>query len=442
MEKEYIFITENGIRIDLTNGINPYIGTKGAIVTRNNHKFRLLYGIPGTGKYTHSTAVRGDSHILIIIAVMFIAAFAVLTSMIAHADYSITNLFHSFFSFGNIVRLLLFILILIAAFYAVMKYKRTIYRRYVRYSEKLSEECKAVEKAMESADGIKFEILSHYRECLFKEMEMTEPKAVIATLKESFNSAKYQDEIKFYRDKINTLEGEILKRRFQADMADEKTMSKFRSLCECFEILYTGARFWDISTYENPFRGHPWISAYFASGVFDYILSQSYTPTIYTASGQTLVIYPQFVILANSTTDFEVYPLDSIHMESGRVPGHSSYGYLRIPKLNLAFTTSDPYDLEIFVNSFEAYKNGTYDPDSIRQVDSMIEEVALYCILSRKVTRNEIKCHFNIGQGRTERILRHLAALGIVSEENSDGIRDLLIWDVEKVEELISRSRN
>jgi len=435
--KQYERVIEGGVKIDLTNGISPDIGAPLSIITRNRHNFRLRNGIPGTGKHTHSRSVRADSYVLVIFAVLFILAFAVLTLALFIADYNFIQLF----SPDSIYFTILSIVIGTSTVLCINKYKQIIYNRYLGYLDKLSQECSSVEKAMESAEGVKLEILKSYRNCLEIEKEIAEVEAILATLQESFNTSKHKDAINLYSDKIENLNCKLMDARFKIDYLDEVGSYKYRSLCECFEILFTGARFWDISTYENPFSGHKWVPANFMTGIFDYIISESYPPLIKTTSKGFLLIYSECMVLARTSTDFDIYPLSEVHMECGLVPKHPHYGYVKIPKLGLAFTTNDPENMEIFVRSYEAYRNGTYEPGQFRQIDSLTEDVALYCIMTRMITREKIQKHFNIGQGRTRRILKQLSDLGIISEEDRNSQHELIVWDIEKVRALIDNYR-
>ncbi len=423
--------------VDISRGgIFAYLGDKNSIVTRNKVNFKLDNGIPGTGFYTTAKVTVVNPYFIIGTSLLYCLGFSMLSLIAANSDYSLEIFLDNCFSTLNILYILLFLAIITITTFGVYYYKTQLCDRYRKYCSRLDEEIVRVKSAIDSESGIKHDILSSYLNCMNIEKEIAKAEPVLFAL-DNYYSDKYSASKQEYLERVNKLYSSLQDARYKMDDSlSEFEMSNYQHLCESFELVATASRFWDISSLTNPSNLRHWIRITFGTGIFDYIYSNSYPPIMQTSKNEKLYIYSKFILFSRSTIDFDIIPLDSVKFEFDYLPGTTECAIISIPSHGIKFSCSDPDDLKFFVDVFEAYKTHS-DLKNMRKKDSLLEETALYIILKRRVSHEMIRKHFSLGNARTRRILNQLEQMGIVSPEDQDNMRSIVMWDIEKIRGII-----
>lgn len=112
-----------------------------------------------------------------------------------------------------------------------------------------------------------------------------------------------------YKNKISTLEHDM--RSVELDVKDLCTPEQYESylnLVDAFTKVAACRRVWHL----NEDKRERYVQVYFDLGIFDFIRSEKFIPIIRDSRGLTYYLLPTHMIIARSTVDFDLVPLQDL----------------------------------------------------------------------------------------------------------------------------------
>lgn len=158
--------------------------------------------------------------------------------------------------------------------------------------------------SLENTNGIPSDILNSYLNCLQIGKQLEQEEKILNGLK-SKNKEKYKSIIQEKENEIKALQERLESLRYDADKGVENdTRNAYEAMCDAFNKMLGAS-----SVLYNP---GPYNSkAELSHGVFDYIKCTHDVPAIkLTETSEQIFLYPLFSIVANSNSDFNVFPID------------------------------------------------------------------------------------------------------------------------------------
>lgn len=216
-----------------------------------------------------------------------------------------------------------------------------------------------------------------------------------------------------YKSRVAKLGHDVRKIQLHiSQICPEEKYNRFSEVAKAFANAASSHRIWHVLD-EGLREGSRHELVYFDLGIFDFFQTPMMTPLMRTTTGETYYLYPDFVIRARKSTDFDVIPLKDLtfiyreqpyDMVSGMITHHSSkkkkskrrskgthpdydtfgsgllvpehevaledfdkeeekhvkvrvVGELHIPEINLHYYSQDNATMHTFVNVMRDYKN-------------------------------------------------------------------------------------
>ncbi len=167
-----------------------------------------------------------------------------------------------------------------------------------------------------------------------------------------------------YKNKVRQLEHDMMSVVWQVkDHCSAETYAAYREMVDAFSRVAASRRVW----FFDKSKQKSYTQVFFDMGVFDFIHSEGYLPMMRTPRGVTYYLLPDVVIVARSSTDFELVPLKTLTVvcqelaieettESmvGRLGDAASM--IRIPEFDLTYFFYHVRPVVNFVNALEKLK--------------------------------------------------------------------------------------
>jgi len=180
-------------------------------------------------------------------------------------------------------------------------------------------------RASSEAKGIKKQILERYIQCLEISLKISEIESVLAKLRRKIKKSKVKEHIHILEKRLEKLNMDLENSKYLAEEGlNQEKLKSYENLCKTFEKMMESNKMWEetssasVLTAKSPMvRTVDRKAIKMNVGVFDYIKSDYDIPMIIFNSGLNLYLYPNFIITAESTTEFEIYSWDQIMCEDG-----------------------------------------------------------------------------------------------------------------------------
>lgn len=277
----------------------------------------------------------------------------------------------------------------------------------------------ASEALRQAGDGVKNLILEGYVNTLpyAKEAELGE--RIIRGIKDRSHRHKhhlnsYQTGVlTSYKSRVAKLGHDVRKIQLHiSQICPEERYNRFCDVVKAFSNAASSHRIWHVQ--DNDLHANTRHElVYFDLGIFDFFQTPMSTPMMRTTTGETYYLYPDFILRARKTTDFDIIPLKEVNfiyreqpydMVSGMIThqtsshkkkskrrrkgSHPDYdtfgsgllvpehevaiedldkeerhekvrvvGELHIPEINLHYYSQDNSSMHTFVNVMRDYKN-------------------------------------------------------------------------------------
>lgn len=167
-----------------------------------------------------------------------------------------------------------------------------------------------------------------------------------------------------YKTKISQLEGEMRSVEYNIkDHCSEETMKAYADMTDAFAKVAACRRIW----HYNESSKNKYTQVYFDMGIFDFIRSDYYLPIIRDSRGINYYILPDSIIVARSSTDFDIIsikdmtivsqelsieePVDVLSTQLG-----DAASMIKIPDLDLTFYFNHVRPIVDFINKMDALK--------------------------------------------------------------------------------------
>ncbi|MDR2116861.1 MAG: DUF4236 domain-containing protein, partial [Planctomycetaceae bacterium] len=394
-----------GIHLNVSKkGVSTTFGVRGASITSGSNGTYLNTGIPGTGIYSRRKI--GGANKPTSPSANFSNTKSTNTStaegcLITLGIAIVIGLFFYKYEAGLIA--LGFFCFIMAISKAISKSNPSETRKIEQSVEWQIETAKnALNKA---TDPTRKTILQNYISCMELNKKAAETEAIIEALKEKIaekNKPGLEKQLEKYESGLFEISKELEKVQIDVDAdLDDVEKWQYSKLCERFEKLISSEKIWIItsSVRNTELKSSAEISVErkvvnFDTGVFNYIKSFFDIPMFRDWQGDIYYIYPQYIIKARSSFDFEVFPLETIDFEYSKqrfiedepLPKDASlrnytyqyvnnngepdkrysynprrplveYGKLTIEKFGLLYYVSDKLATESFVRIYQTWKN-------------------------------------------------------------------------------------
>jgi len=393
-----------GVRLNISRkGVSSTIGVRGASINMGQNGTYINTGIPGTGFYSRKKI--GGSRYAVpnkpnttdsgcsVIAVLFLV-FALLIG--AGIYFFLEEDLH-------IVGVLLLVIVGISLIITlVSKRSNSPSAKAKKAEESFQASITLARDAMkEATDPIKKDILQNFISCMELTQKADETEAIIESLRKKIGNKekhKLKGQLEQQMNKLSQLTEEFFKVQLDIDKGlSEKEKEAYRNLCERFEELLLSEKKWVItssrknrelkssaSTVINR------IETSFEVGVFNFIKTEFDIPIFKGDGSKIYYIYPKFILIVFSTTNFEVVPIENVEIkfsrtrfiESGTAPADSKilehtfmyvnkdggrdmrysynpllpvleYAEIEIIPINISFQISNAVSTECFVDAFK-----------------------------------------------------------------------------------------
>lgn len=204
----------------------------------------------------------------------------------------------------------------------IAKISRPNYFRYVFGKEfTFEKELKAVDLAMSNTNRdskenqIKLYILESYQNVLglAKTASMIENITVAIKKKIKGNPKKSTiSPLSHYRSRMEALNHDLKTTQLEVEnlVTDKALLDRYYAFIEDFKEAMNCRRVWNtVGDY-----GHTQlVRVFWDMGIFDYLMVRSGTPIMRDGKGICYYIYPNYIVKAKSSIDFELIPLKNLH---------------------------------------------------------------------------------------------------------------------------------
>lgn len=196
----------------------------------------------------------------------------------------------------------------------ILALQRPNYWRMVMGKEpSFDRELKAVNHALlQGPQGLKREILECYQNALTLARNEERTERIIRGIKDKMGhkSNKFMVSVmSHHKSRIRQMEGDMNSVIWHVkDHCSEATLKAYNEMVEAFTRVASCRRVW----YFSGNRRDNFVQVYFDLGVFDYIRSECFLPIMRTPQGINYYLLPTAMIVARSSTDFDVVPLKTL----------------------------------------------------------------------------------------------------------------------------------
>lgn len=173
-------------------------------------------------------------------------------------------------------------------------------------------ERKAAEQALaEATDPTRQKILESYANVLALAGEAEYLDRTVLAVKEQSRSGRLS---RYKTSLLSSNKSRITRLEHDARFAQmnllkecgEEKMARFRQVTEAFAKVSASHRIWHMDESLGGTAAH---QVFFDMGIFDYIQSPLLTPVMRDSNGNTYWFYPDYLLAARSSTDFDLLPL-------------------------------------------------------------------------------------------------------------------------------------
>lgn len=280
------------------------------------------------------------------------------------------------------------------------KKKHSLWKLVTGKEATIAKEIGKVEKALTKSAGTGMTpVLTHYQDVLYmarqEEFLQRIMEGIKVKMKGKKGTSQYARTLTQYKSRAHTMGREVLSRQINiSTYTPAEVLEQWQKVVEAFNICIDSRRVWQVvATEGDPF----YMPVFFDMGIFDYIQSPFDTPIMRDSEGNHYYLYPDAIIRARSSVDFDVIPMKELSFEfapvnlnmlddsiteavaykrhNRKMKGdslaslfgmchHQHVGQILIPELNLTFYVSKPSRAEQFVNALNEYKKLEWSPVS------------------------------------------------------------------------------
>ena len=186
-------------------------------------------------------------------------------------------------------------------------------------------EIRRVNKALESADEEwNRRVLDMYVNCLAIAKRADQYDRMAKGVKRHMHSKPTKETtsaLSHLRSRISQLDHEVKGCQWVVDAnMTEAEMVRYKQFCDAFEEAMMSRRIWALLNNRGSIEMK---RVFWDMGVFNYIRSSTDTPIMRDASGVCYYLYPQFLIRARSSVDFDIIGLKQVHFEYREASGEA-----------------------------------------------------------------------------------------------------------------------
>ena len=294
-----------------------------------------------------------------------------------------------------------------------------------------------------------------------------------------------------YGEELNNAQEEATKLRYDVigELTDDEK-EKYAAFCDAYKTMRNSQKAWliiseventQLKSFANTSVNRT--SYKFIQGCYKELNIPYEVPQISGLNKRVCYFYPRFVIITKDDS-FNVLPISAISLnhsivlfqEEGTVPSDSElvrttykyvnkngepdkryannysipvmrYGNLNIKSLGVNYIVSNNLAVEQFCKSFEILKSvceatmpssiNNIDLESLKALDPFFEDAARIVVINQQGSTSLIQRKFSIGYNRAGRIMDQLEEAGIVGPYKGVAIRDVLISDESKIDDII-----
>ena len=233
-----------------------------------------------------------------------------------------------------------------------------------------------VNESMSVATDLQRKVLESYGNCLLIAKEVEFLYRVVKGVKKKMGNhptKRYTSAISHTRSRINVLSHEMRNCRVNVDkVVSEDVMHAYFEFCQVFMATANSRRLWALKSTKDSIAMS---RVFWDVGVFDYIRSPYDTPVMRDGFGICYYIYPTHVLVARSTVDFDLIPINDIHVEYREASGEAltntkatldymygrTLGEVYFNELNLNFYFAHRSVAHKIVDAFNTYRDYVVD---------------------------------------------------------------------------------
>jgi len=397
-----------GVRLNVSKkGVSTTFGVRGASINMGQNGTYLNTGIPGTGIYKRqkiggsnnyniadkSQADSGKGCVIgLILGVLLVFIIGVFLQ-----NQEENNSSGTFLIFVSVVWLLI-----VLGAYIRKLISNSPSAQAKKEEQLLQSQIETAKYAFsQSTNPMRKAILQNFISCAELCRKADETEAIIEAIRQKMQKKKnpqLDEQLEKYEAKLLKITAELNEVQLDADKdLDDFEKWQYSKLCEDFEKILSSKKIWLItSSVPNTELKSSASNAVerkevnFDTGVFNYIKSSFDIPVLRDLSGNTYYIYPRYIIKAQSFTDFEAFPIDTISLKFSKqrfiedrdLPEDSyavdytyqyvnknggpdkrfsynprrpivEYGKIEIEKFGLTFYVSDYFAADEFVDKYD-----------------------------------------------------------------------------------------
>lgn len=256
-------------------------------------------------------------------------------------------------------------------------------------------EMKRVEDAIATCtQNVNRQILASYKECLMLAKDYDLNNRVLRALKDQSKRKRQRSQRRSMlasamtgvKTEMVNCRRDIKATQLHADrMMNDEALTAWKAVTDTFITMTHSRRIMQMVNNDN---GMTLASVFFDVGIFNFIQVQGYAPMMRDIDGNMYFLYPDFLIVARSSVDFDVYATQNLTIECGTedvdymdyqsalsvkegsrshhyheasrnqpLIGHSRrMGSLSIPQLNVHFLFNHVKSVMAFVDAYNSYK--------------------------------------------------------------------------------------
>ena len=179
----------------------------------------------------------------------------------------------------------------------------------------------------QTSHPIKKEMLQNFITCVELSRKISETEALIKDINkktEQNADSQLQSEPEKYKTELLNKTKELENVQLDADKdLDDAEKWQYYILCENFEKILSCKKIWFISSIQPDTEKNSSSAILvrrkeidFGVGKFNYIKSSFDIPVLRDLAGNSYYIYPRYIIKAQSFTDFEVFPIETVNVKN------------------------------------------------------------------------------------------------------------------------------
>ena len=186
-------------------------------------------------------------------------------------------------------------------------------------------EMKAVDAALNvETHALKKSILSAYGNCLALAKQAEELERIVLGLKKEMHHMQTKAlsaAINHYRNQVAQLESEMkICQVSLKDLASPEQVEHYKAFCEKFAEVMESRRMWSMTDKGN---GLEMKRVFMDLGVFDFMCPEQGTPVMRDADGVCYYLFPNYMVRARSTVDFDVIDVNAVTIDYREASGEA-----------------------------------------------------------------------------------------------------------------------